>query len=112
MRVRIPALKGNPALAEQVRGALMAAPGVAAACASTLTGSVVINHDPARVGTKDLLAVLAGRGYIDEARTASMDDYFQAQASRAGKFLARTLTGVLMEQALAGTPVSFLFLLL
>ncbi|HET8626777.1 MAG TPA: hypothetical protein VFL91_05130 [Thermomicrobiales bacterium] len=60
VRLAVPGLRGDPARAAAALAAVGAEPGVLAARASALTGTLLIRYDPARVAVGRLCA-LAGR---------------------------------------------------
>lgn len=112
LRVRIPAVKGNPERAEAIQKMLQAIEGVSSVSAQLLTGSIVVTYDPARLGSKRILDALIQGGHIDAGKLMSMDDYFTAGAAKAHKAISRALFGAAVEQALAGSQLAFLAILL
>jgi len=60
VRMKVPAAKGNEELLEQIKQSLAAIPGVQEVSANSVTGSLVVNYDPAH--TSDLHLKLGDRG--------------------------------------------------
>ncbi|HTU02803.1 MAG TPA: hypothetical protein VMG58_13335 [Candidatus Sulfotelmatobacter sp.] len=86
IRLRLPALHGNPALAEQLRGGLGLVPGILAAEASPFTGSLLIVYDPGRYSSPaDLLALgQAMPGLLDGTDVDALVQQAEAGTSDAG----------------------------
>ena len=112
MRLKIPSAKGNARLAEAIGEALARLEGVESVCARPLTGSVLVTYSPEKLDPRDILGLLSAKGFVDPERTATMDAYFQEGAAKAGKVLARAFVGAMMDQALAGSQLAFLSVLL
>lgn len=91
LRVRIPQVKRNEALAEAVQRRLAGLPGVTSTRANVVTGSVTVTYDPAAVTGDSLIGALAETGYVarDIASAAAEVEgaasrAIEVSASRAG----------------------------
>jgi hypothetical protein len=62
LRARCDVLKGNPKVADGVMTAVRALPGVLSVEVNTVTGSVLVHHDPRRLSSTRVLAELAVHG--------------------------------------------------
>lgn len=57
VRIRFHRLKGSPALAEEVRGRLLAIEGIRSVDTNPVTGTVLLRYDPARIQWESVLSV-------------------------------------------------------
>lgn len=57
VRIRLHRLKGSPALAEEVRGRLSAIEGVRSVETNHVTGTVLLQYDPAGIQWESVLSV-------------------------------------------------------
>lgn len=62
LRLRLAALRRNPALAARLRHTLAPLPGVADVEANPLTGSLLVRYDPAAGPVRAIAAALAAQG--------------------------------------------------
>lgn len=112
LRVSIPSIKGNDAACEQVRSMLMSLDGVREVTVSTVTGSVLIIYASGIMHHNELLDLLHERGYYKPDRAVTHDQYIDRMASKAGRIVGRAVMGAFVENAISGTPLSLLALLI
>jgi len=62
----VPDVKGSPAVACRVERGLQALPGVESVTASSLTGSVVVLHDPSLTEPGEILAAIRALSSLPE----------------------------------------------
>jgi copper chaperone CopZ len=85
--------------------------GVDSVSINTLTGSVVVNYNPLRVSSQELLEALTSEGYLEAEKDERAESHFEDLLADAGARAARALLGVALERALERTPLSFLSVL-
>ena len=96
LRVKTSTIKGNEAYAVQTHDYLSAIHGVLAAEVRTVTGSVVVCYDPARVDHRTILHSLASLGCIGHAEAGPGHQFGNIASVRAGQsFTDTVLTKVL-----------------
>lgn len=108
MRIKIPDIKGNRALADELQCFLTDISGVESATANTVTGSVLITHDPDALSSKEIIRRLAQEDYLDIVRALSGKVESVDPISNAGKAVSKALLGIVLEQALAGSKLAVL----
>jgi hypothetical protein len=54
LRVHVVGLRGRAGIADEVRAAVLAIPGVSNATANAVTGSVIVSYDPQRLSVSEL----------------------------------------------------------
>lgn len=108
LRVRIPGIKGVEAAGEAITKILRDLEGVRLASVNTITGSVIIQHDPDSSSGDDILERLAEHGLIDADRMFTNDQMFSKAATRAGERLSKVAISWAMGKALEGSPLSIL----
>jgi len=97
LRVKVPDLKGAPAVACVMESGLRALPGVESVTASAVTGSVVVVHDPEVTEPAEILAAI--RALAGLSGPAARDPT-PAAPFRMGGMLAASLARVAFEAAL------------
>lgn len=108
LRIKIPEIKGNPALADEVKCFVTNLPGVASATVNTLTGSVVIMHDQEIISGKEILTLLTEEGYLDLVRALSGKAQPKDPLANAGAAVSKALFGAVVDRALDGTKFALL----
>lgn len=108
MRIKIPELKGNPALADEVRCFVTDMPGVESATINIVTGSILINHDSNALPGREILRRLAQEGYLDIIRVLSGKAGTVDAISHTGTAVSKALLGMVLEHALAGSKFAVL----
>jgi copper chaperone CopZ len=106
LRVRSAAVKKNEAKAGAVKALLTEVPGVRSSEISTLTGSIVVNYDPAVTSGPAITAMLRERGYFVQPPAMPRAD------NDAGSRFARKLATYALETALERSVVGLVGALL
>jgi copper chaperone CopZ len=104
LRIKIPTIKKNSALAAQVNDFLYDLNGVTDVNINALTGSIVVNFEPDTVNTETILAILAEKGHINikdllTSRNEQPDVY-----QMVGTAASRALIGFAIDRVFAGSP--------
>ena len=108
VRIKIPALRRNSDHADEIQGLLRELPGVTSTLVNTVTGSVVVRHDPEIVGSGAILAFLAREGYIDVGEAISGKEYIGIDVPSVGRAASMALVGFALDRLLQGSPLSIL----
>lgn len=112
LRVKSPAVKKNTDAAVEIRKILSAMNGVATVDINLITGSVLINYNPATVQYKDIVGMLQRKGYFDTSKAITNDQYIQRAASKAGNIVGKAIFGTFVEKAFEGSALSLITLLI
>jgi hypothetical protein len=112
LRIKIPSIKGDQDMAEEVQGVLRSIEGVNSAKANTLTGSIVIHYDPKAVRSKEILDTLNQAGYVDPSKAITNDQYIRITVSKVGQVIWKVLFGAVVEEALEGSALSLITVLI
>lgn len=112
VRVKSPQIKRNPEAGALLKERLSALDGVREVSVTPLTGSVLVAHDPSRLSTRDILDLLAKEGHFDPTQAVNNDQYLNSAATKAGQVVGKAVLGAFVENALAGTPLSLLAVLI
>ncbi|MCL0074683.1 heavy-metal-associated domain-containing protein [Thermodesulfovibrionales bacterium] len=112
LRVKSPAIKNNATAVDELKMALSTIEGIATTDINLITGSLLVNYNPKAVKQNDIVAVLERRGYFDASRAMTQDEYLQKAALEAGQIVGRAVLGSFVENALKGSPLAILTLLI
>jgi hypothetical protein len=112
LRIKTPFIKGKEQAAKHVEKFFGQINGMLSIASNPVTGSIVINYDPGKVTPRMLLDVFESRGIFDSSKAVTNDQYIHDKASRAGHFVYKAFLGTVAEQALAGSPLALLGLLI
>lgn len=108
LRIKIPSLKKNPQTARELTRLLNNLSGIRSVEVSTVTGSVVIRHDPEVLNGNAIISLLSGEGYIDLVRALPHSSRSDSALSSIGEVASRALIGFAIDRAFQGTPLSIL----
>ncbi|MCX8069327.1 MAG: hypothetical protein N2738_02360 [Thermodesulfovibrionales bacterium] len=112
LRIKSPKIKKNPTNINELKKILSCVNGIATLDINPTTGSLLINYNPKLLKSKDITSLLQNKGYFDASKAITNDEYIKNNVSKAGNFLTKTVIGASVETALAGTPFSFLAVLI
>jgi hypothetical protein len=112
LRIKTPIIKGKEDLARHVEKFLVQVNGVYSVSANTITGSIILIYDERKVNSQMLLDILQKRGFFEQSKAITNDQYIHSTASKAGQIVYKAFFGVLVEQALQGSPLALLSLLI
>jgi cation transport ATPase len=112
LRLKMPALKGSPEMARKIQGAVSEIHGVEATAINTLTGSLLVNYDPAEVSSREILDTLGRRGHVDPSRTVTREEQLEQALSRASQLMAKALLTLFVDRALSNSGLAFLAVLI
>lgn len=99
LRVRIPELRRNAAMASEVN-CLLEIYGVERLKINQLTGSVVVTFDPGLTDMDELLTVLKERGLYDASRAITCDEKIQRASNKAATKFGRAVFSYAVGKAL------------
>jgi copper chaperone CopZ len=104
LRIKIPTIKKNKALAQEINDYVYELNGVVDLNINILTGSVVVNYDPNQVNTDTILGALAEKGHLNirdliTSRNERPDLYHMV-----GEAASRAIIGFAIDRAFAGSP--------
>ena len=86
--------------------------GIKSSAVNTLTGSVVVNYDCRMVTDREIISRLTDLGHFNPAQAKTSDEYIQGAFSTAGEIVWKAFFGSFVDAALAGTPISFVSVLI
>jgi copper chaperone CopZ len=112
LRIKSPSIKGNHQEALTVEGHLKRMEGIKSTAVNTLTGSVVVNYDSRMVTDREIISRLTDMGHFNPAQAKTSDEYIQGAFSTAGEIVWKAFFGSFVDVALAGTPISFVSVLI
>lgn len=112
LRVKNPLIKSYSKIAGDIQRLLNQIDGINSTAINTVTGSIIINYDSKAVSSKKILDTLKYAGYFDLSKAITNDQYIHAAVSNAGKLVWKTLFGALAGEALEGSALSFLAVLI
>ncbi len=112
LRVKIPAIKGHPEKAISIQALLKNLDGIESIRANTITGSVVVKYEQGRLLSEKIPSILTENGFFDKTKTFGMDHAVFESSSKAGEALSKAFCGWAVGQALEGTGLSFLAVLI
>ncbi|MGC8659768.1 MAG: HMA2 domain-containing protein [Desulfomonilaceae bacterium] len=112
MRIKIPALKRNPNLADDLYALLHRRSGVKSLQINTLTGSIKINFDESMIKPSTLVGLLSLEGHLDPSRIVSTKKYMDKVFSEAGGTISRAILGLVLDKAFEGSSLSILTMLI
>ena len=96
LRVKVAGVKKSPPMAGHVEQALLQEPGVTAAEANPLTGSVLVHFDPSRTSPAALLCRLEPYGLPTSPVTSPLSDLSSELSKTVGKELVKmALTSII-----------------
>lgn len=114
LRVKAPKVKDNAATAARVEGLLGTIPGIHSVNTNTLTGSVLVNYNPASMDSKRVLDILERNGYFDASKVPGPEANrnFDLNLTKTGRVVGKALLGLAIEAVFEGTPLSLLSVLI
>jgi hypothetical protein len=110
--VKTPLIRRNPNLAQEVQDLLRPILGIDSVMINPVTGSIVIHYDSKQVRSKEILDILKQAGYFDPSKALTNDQYVHAAISKTGGVVWKALFGAFVEQALEGSALSVLAILI
>lgn len=112
LRLKSPLIKKNENVADEIKKTLSTMSGIATIDINLLTGSLLVNYNPKTTSHKDIISILQRKGYFDETRAATNEQYIHNAASKAGQIVGRAVLGAFVQEALEGSALSLLAVLL
>lgn len=112
LRIKSPAVKRKPTMAEAVEVLLKTIEGIRSVAVNTITGSITIHYTLQVVSPGTILDALECKGYFDPSKAMTHDQVIQGAASDVGLFLSRTVCGAVVETAFEGSAWSLLAVLI
>ena len=107
LRVKIPAIKGNPEKARAIQALLSGVEGLESIRANTITGSIVVKYEQGRFLRERILTVLKKQGGLHEHSGSMTNVSAFEPATKAGQALGKAFCGWAVGRALEGTGFSF-----
>ncbi|MDR3603382.1 MAG: hypothetical protein P4L38_02015 [Syntrophaceae bacterium] len=108
LRLKIPSLKRNVELADELTLLLCEKQGIDSIEVNALTGSIKINFDESQVTSTTLLNLLSQEGHIDLAKLVSSSRYMDTVFSQAGWVASKAIVGLALDKALEGSSLSII----
>ncbi len=108
LRVKIPSLKRNVKLADELTLLLREKQGIDSIEVNSLTGSLKVNFDESQVTSTTLLNVLSQEGHIDMTKLVSSSRYMDTVFSEAGRVVSRAIVSLALDKALEGSSLSII----
>jgi hypothetical protein len=108
LRIKIPDLRRNLHLGQELQRLLNSFSGIESTTANTLTGSLVVCYDPEIISSSSILTFLSREKYIDLAKAVSSEQHMEKALSLAGQAASKALLGLALDRALQGSPLAIL----
>jgi hypothetical protein len=112
LRIKSPRIKRDPSEGKDVAALLQDLAGIETISINTMTGSVVVHHDPDMLDGGAILGVLKEHGYFDKTQAAINDRSVEGAVSRAGRALGKAIFGWAVGKVFEGSGLSFLSVLI
>jgi copper chaperone CopZ len=112
LRIKSSVIKNNKTVADELKKSLSTLYGVTTVDINLITGSVLVNYNSNFVKHTDFVDILQGKGYFDNSKALTNDEYIHKTASKAGTVIGRLIFGTFAGMALKETPLSFLAILI
>lgn len=87
LRIRTSVVKNNKACSEEVRRLLCSVPGVEKVDINLTTGSCLVTYDTSATTRDHIVSLLSSKGFFDQSKAITHDEYFQRMASRFFSFV-------------------------
>ena len=99
LRIKSPLLKRNPQEAAHAIGLVKSQEGVVSCTVNTVTGSMLILYEQARLQSETLLLALVDRGYIESPNAIRpADRSLQKTLSNVGELVIKSMAMAVLEQ--------------
>ncbi len=108
LRLKIPGLKRNVVLAEELTLLLHEKQGIHLIEVNPLTGSIKVNFDESQVTSSTLLNLLSQEGHVDLAKLVSSSRYMDTMFFKAGRVASKAIMGLALDKALEGSSLSII----
>lgn len=108
LRIKIPGMRRNVRLAQEVNHRLNSLFGVESTSANTLTGSVIVCYDPEVITPSTILTFLSRENYIDSTKAVVNEQPAGGTFARASEVACKALLGLALDHAFKGSPLSIL----
>lgn len=108
LRIKIPDLKRNILLAQELSRLLNDLSGVESATANAVTGSIIVHYDPEITSSSSILTFLAREKHIDLAKAVSSEKHLEKALAHVGRAASKALLGLALDRAFQGSPLSIL----
>lgn len=108
LRLKIPSLKRNADLVDELTLLLRGIDGVYSIDINPLTGSVKVNFDESRVTSAALLNLLSAEGHIDLSKLVSSSRYMDTLFSDMGRFASKAIVSLAVDKAFEGSSLSII----
>ena len=108
LRVKIPGLKRNVELADELTLLLREKQGIHLIEVNPLTGSIKVNFDESQVTSNTLLNLLSQEGHIDLTKLVSSNRHMDTVFFQAGRFASKAIVGLALDKAFEGSSLSII----
>ena len=81
LRIRTPLVRNNRDAAAEVEDLLLTTAGVDDVTINLTTGSCLVKYNPTKAKHDDIISLLAMKGYLDQSKVVTNDEYFEGIAS-------------------------------
>jgi hypothetical protein len=108
LRLKIPGLKRNVELADDLTLLLREKQGIDSIEVNALTGSIKVNFDESQMTSTTLLKLLSQEGHIDLTKLVSSNRYMDTVFSQAGWIASKAIVGLVLDKALEGSSLSII----
>lgn len=108
LRLKIPQMKRNITLADEISLMLREKRGVQSVEINTLTGSLKVNFNDSIISSNSLLNLLSQEGHIDLTKLVSSKNHMDSLFSGAGQVASKALLSLAIDKAFEGSSLSLL----
>ncbi|OPY77836.1 MAG: hypothetical protein A4E64_00978 [Syntrophorhabdus sp. PtaU1.Bin058] len=92
LRMKSPVIKRNRFVAEEVEKLIGGVDGVDNVNINLTTGSLLVNYDPKTTKHHEIINLLQGKGYFDQSKAMTNDQYIHNAASKMGEAMLSVVT--------------------
>lgn len=78
----------------------------------TVTGSIVVQYNPRLIESRQVVDMLTQAGYFDPSKAMTHDQYVYSAVSKTGQVVWKAFFGTFVDQALEGSALSLLAILI
>jgi hypothetical protein len=112
LRVKTPLIRRNHHLAQEVYRLLSALYGIDAVVVKVVTGSIVVHYNPVLIQSRQIVETLTQSGYFDPSKAITHDKYVHDAFSKTGNVVWKAVFGAFVDQALEGSALSLITILI
>jgi hypothetical protein len=111
LRLKSPFFK-NRETHDNIKKMLAGLGGIATTDFNATTGSILVYYNPAQIKIEYIVGAFQKAGYFDPSKALTNDQYIQKTLSKVGNMVGKAVFGAVAGEALEGSALSFLAILI